>query len=68
MCQMSMKLQLPCLIKRPLIKCTFDKIVKNSKPQKMLSKLGLEPKYQGHSRNQKIMTWGKTCHPKQGVP
>ena len=33
----------------------------------MLSKLDLDPKCQGHSRNQKLMTWGtkKTCHPKK---
>ena len=32
---------------------------------KTLSKLDLEPKCQGHSRNQKIMTWGtKNMPPK----
>ena len=39
---------------------TSDKIVlkKNALQQKMLSKLDLDPKCQGHSRNQKLMTWG----------
>ena len=36
----------------------------NTGELKTLSKLDLEPKCQGHSRN-KAMTWGsKTCHPK----
>ena len=39
----------------------------------MLSKLDLDPKCQGHSRNQKPMTWGTKNMPpqkkiEQGVP
>ena len=34
---------------------TFDKIVKKLIT---LSKLDVDPKCQGHSRNQKVMTWG----------
>ena len=60
MCRMSMKL--PAMFD-PLH--TFNKIVKNSKQQKTLSKLDLEPKCQGHSRNQKIMTWGTKNLPPQ---
>ena len=68
MCQMSMKL-LAMFDQNP--PHTFDKIVK--KLQKALSKLDLDPKCQGHSRNQKLMTWGtKNMPPKkkfeQGVP
>ena len=37
---------------------TFDKIVKKLiTTKKTHSKLDLDPKYQGHSRNQKLMTW-----------
>ena len=53
MCQMYMKLPTMFDQNPPH---TFDKIVK--KLQKMLSKLDLDPKCQGHSRNQKLMTWG----------
>ena len=31
----------------------------------MLSKLDLDPKCQGHSRNQKLMTWGTKKMPPQ---
>ena len=54
MCQMSMKLPVMFDQKPPH---TFDKIVKKQITTKMLSNLDLEPKCQGHSRNQKIMTW-----------
>ena len=52
---------------------TFDKIVKKLITTKMLSKLDLDPKCQGHSRNQKPMTWGTKKHAtqkkfEQGVP
>ena len=34
----------------------------------MLSKLDLDPKYQGHSRYQKLMSWGtKTMPPKKNL-
>ena len=34
----------------------------------MLSKLDLDPKCQGHSRNQKLMTWGtKNMPPKENL-
>ena len=34
----------------------------------MLSKLDLDPKCQGHSRNQKLMTWGtKNMPPKKNL-
>ena len=34
----------------------------------MLSKLDLDPKCQGHSRNQKLMTWGtKKMPPKKNL-
>ena len=63
MCQMYMKLPTMFDQNPPH---TFDKIVK--KLQKTLSKLDLDPKCQGHSRNQKLMTWGiKTCHPKKNL-
>ena len=35
---------------------TFDEIVKKLITTKTLSKLDLDPKCQGHSRNQKLMT------------
>ena len=39
---------------------TFDKIVKKLiTTKKKHSKLDLDPKCQGHSRNQKLMTWAK---------
>ena len=53
---------------------TFDKIVKKLiTTKKMLSKLDLDPKCQGHSRNQKLMAWGTKNMPppnnfEQGVP
>ena len=64
MCQMSMKL-LATFDQNP--PHTLDKIVKkNAKLQKTLSKLDLDPKCQGHSRNQKPMTWGtKNMPPKK---
>ena len=56
MCQMSMKL--PAMFDQNPPH-TFDKIVKKTHNyKKMLSKLDLDPKCQGHSRNQKLMTWG----------
>ena len=60
MCQMSMKL-LAMFDQNP--PHTLDKIVK--KLQKTLSKLDLDPKCQGHSRNQKPMTWGTKNMPPQ---
>ena len=65
MCQMSMKL--PAMFdKNP--PHTFDKIVKKLKTTKKLSKLDLDPKCQGHSRNQKLMTWGtKNMPPKKNL-
>ena len=70
MCQMSVKL--PAMFDQNPTH-TFDKIVKKLKTTKTLSKLDLDPKCQGHSRNQKPMTWGtKNMPPKkkfeQGVP
>ena len=68
MCQMSVKLSAMFDQNHPH---TFDKIVKKLITTKTLSKLDLDPKCQGHSRNQKLMTRTKTCHPKkfeQGVP
>ena len=63
MCQMSMKL-LAMFDQNP--PHTLDKIVKKLVTKKTLSKLDLDPQCQGHSRNQKLMTWGtKTCHPKK---
>ena len=46
---------------------TFDTIVKkNQITTKTLSKLDLEPKCQGHSRNPNAMNFEtKTCHPKK---
>ena len=38
---------------------TFDKIVKNLITTKKLSNLDLDPKCQGHSTNQKLMTRGR---------
>ena len=70
MCHMSMKL--PAMFDQNPPH-TFDNIVKNSIQQKMLSKFDLDPKCQGHSRNQKLMTWGTKNMPpqkkfEQGVP
>ena len=48
MCQISMKLPVMFDENPPH---TFDKIVENRLQQKTLSKLDLEPKGQGHSRN-----------------
>ena len=63
MCQMYMKLSAMFDQNPPH---TFDKIVKKLITTKMLSTLDLDPKCQGHSRNQKIMTWGtKTMPPKK---
>ena len=65
MCQMSMKLPAMYDQNPPH---TFDKITsgKTDNNKKMLSKLDLQPKCQGHSRNQKTMTWGtQTCRPKK---
>ena len=65
MCHMSMKL--PAMFDQNPPH-TFDKIVKNSLQQKMLSKFDLDPKCQGHSRNQKLMTWGtKNMPPKKNL-
>ena len=57
MCQKSMKL--PAKFDQNSLH-TFDKIVKKLITTKNLdlSKLDLVPKCQGHSRNQKTMTWG----------
>ena len=55
MCQMSMKH--PAMFDQNPPH-TFDKIVKKLITTKTLSKLDLDPKCQGHSRNQKLMTWG----------
>ena len=55
MCQMSVKLPVVFDQNPPN---TFDKIVKNHITTKTLSKLVLVSKCQGHSRNQKLMTWG----------
>ena len=44
---------------------TFDKIVKKLITTKMLSKLDLDPKCQGHRRNQKLMTCGTKNIPPQ---
>ena len=52
MCQMSVKL--PAVFDQNPPQ-TFDKIVKKQITTKTLSKLDLEPKCQGHSRNQKTM-------------
>ena len=65
MCQMSMSMKLPAMFDHNLPR-TFDKIEKKLIITKTLSKLNLDPKCQGHSRNQKLMSWGtKTCHPKK---
>ena len=69
-CQMSMKL-LAMLDQNP--PHIFDKIVKKLVQQETLSKLDLDPKCQGHNRNQKLITLGTKKHatPKkfeQGVP
>ena len=65
MCQMSMKL-LAMFDQSP--PHTLDKIVKKRKTTKTLSKLDLDPKCQGHSRNQKPMTWGtKNMPPKKNL-
>ena len=53
MCQMSMKL--PSMFDQNPSH-TFDIIVEKQITKKTLSKLDLEPKCQGHSRNQKTMT------------
>ena len=55
MCQMSTKLPATFDQNPPH---TFDKIVKKLITIKMHSKLDLDPKCEGHSRNQKLMTWG----------
>ena len=55
MCQMSMKL--PAMFDQNPPH-TFDKIVKKLITTKRLSKLDFDPKCQGPSRNQKLMTWG----------
>ena len=59
MCQMSMKL-LAMFDQNP--PHTFDKIVKKLITTKKLSKLDLDPKCQGHIRNQKPMIWGNKKH------
>ena len=65
MCQMSMSMKLPAMFDQNLPH-TFDKIEKKLIITKTLSKLNLDPKCQGHSRNQKLMSWGtKTCHQKK---
>ena len=47
---------------------TFDEIVKKLITTKTHSKLDLDPKCQGHSRNQKPMTWGtKNMPPKKNL-
>ena len=55
MCQMSMKLPEMFDQNPPNI---FEEILENKITTKMLWKLYLEPKCQGHSRNQKTMIWG----------
>ena len=63
MCQTSMKLPAMFDQNNPH---TFDKIVKKLITTKMLSKLDIVPKCQGHSRNQKLRTWGtKNMPPKE---
>ena len=63
MCQMSMKRSTMFDQNLPH---TFDKIVEKQIATKMLSKLDLEPKCQGYSRNQKTMIWGtKNMPPKK---
>ena len=52
MSQMSMKLPAMLDQNNPH---TFDKIVKKIHNKKTLSKIDLDPKCQGHSRNQKTM-------------
>ena len=66
MCQMSMKL-LAMFDQNP--PHTLDKILKKTQNyKKTLSKLDLDPKCQGHSRNQKPMTWGtKNMPPKKNL-
>ena len=60
MCQMSMKLPAMFDQNPPY---TFDKIVKKFKTTKMLSKLDLEPKCQGDSKNQNNDLGSKKyCH------
>ena len=59
MCQMSMKL--PAMFDQNPPH-TFDKIVKKLITTKKLSKLDLDPKCQGHIRNQKPMIWGYKKH------
>ena len=45
---------------------TFGKIVKKLIATNTLSKVDLDPKCQGHSSNQKLMTWGtKNMPPKK---
>ena len=64
MCQMSMKLAM--FDQNP--PHTLDKIVKKLITTKTLSKLDLDPKCHGHSRNQKLMTWGtKNMPPKKNL-
>ena len=53
MCQMSMKL--PAMLDQNHPK-TYNKLVEKRIKPKMLSKLHLQPKCQGHSRNRKTMT------------
>ena len=62
MCQMPMKL--PAMFDQNAPH-TFDKIVKNLITTKTFSKLDLDPKCQGHSRNQKLLTWGRKNMPPQ---
>ena len=62
MCQMSMKL--PAMFDQNPPH-TFDKIVKKLITTKTLSKIDLDPKCQGHSRIQKLMTWGTKNIPPQ---
>ena len=52
MSQMSMKL--PAMFDQNSPHTNSEKLITT----KMLSKLDLDPKCQGDSRNQKIMTWG----------
>ena len=59
---MSMKLSaMPCFIKIPLILLIYSG--KTDYNKKTLLKLDLEPKCQGHDRNQKTMTWGTKSMP-----
>ena len=65
MCQMSMKLSTMFDQNLPH---TFDKIVEKQIATKTLSKLDLESKCQGYSRNQKTMIWGTKNMPPKTRP